>query len=83
MKVNELTDKQQQEFTEIFYDQFWPREKTDCEDENNYPWGCPWYWNGDYELGEGSVHSIVERFYKHNEKEILKLIKEEENRYYE
>jgi hypothetical protein len=75
MKACDLNDKQRDEFAEIFYDEFWPVEEKDSG--VSCPWGCPWEWGSDIELGEGTIHEMVERFYRGYEEEILDKLAEE------
>ena len=78
MRAGDLTEKQKEEFAEIFYDEFWPSDETDCD--TGYPWGCPWCYDTDLELGEGSMREMVERFFRKNEQEILDLMAEDAER---
>jgi hypothetical protein len=77
--AKDLTDEEQDEFYECFYDDHWPSSEPDHD--SPCPWGCPWYFGTEIILDGETIKDMAKNFYKDCEKEILELLKEEEEEY--
>lgn len=77
MKIlaKDLTDEQQKEFTDEFY--WYPINELEDYLESPCPWGCPWLWSHEKVLEGETIQEMAHNFYLENEKEILRLIKED------
>lgn len=71
MKTVELTEEEQEQFVEYFYNVADGR--LDDLDTPN-PWGCPWYWDEEFELKGENIKEMAENYYKYYEDDIWGLI---------
>lgn len=77
MFVQNLTDKEKNEFCEHFYEL---ANEIGLDDRDSpSPWGCPWLWEFEYEKVNGlTIKDMAAAHYKKYKNEIIECLKEKE-----
>jgi hypothetical protein len=75
-KVVDLTDEEQQEFAELFYEKMEAMGINPDDGESPNPWGCPWNWNEDLVLHGKTMEEMVEAYIKLVKDEIISILQE-------